>query len=423
MFCFPALVTEIITDNLAVIKNKGMGKGGLSENAGMFGIIGCLQPALGFGNKNRCYRMMSGIAGWIRIGMKLLHQFHIQGCFLFGLPDGSIFQGFSVIDKAARQSPAIGRILSFDQDDAVIDFNNDVNGDQRVTIRRFLICVHFTHNAVSFDSPFEIFDQCCYNRIRPKTIKVSIIEGGVNRKKCGVRIGFMMEINSAKWKALVKEGAEALKITVNEKQTEQLAIHAAELLKWNRRMNITAITDPFEMAIKHYVDSMAPVHYIPSEAALLDIGSGGGFPGIVLKILMPSLRVVLIDASRKKVSFLKHVIRTLRLERIEAHHVRGEHLPDGRYAQKEFDVIISRAFAALDTFAAMALPLLKHDGMIIAMKGKEADQEMEALKRLTIQSGDGAVIDWKDFEIDLIKYRLPRLESKRSLFILKPKRK
>lgn len=233
----------------------------------------------------------------------------------------------------------------------------------------------------------------------------------------------MMEIHSTKWKSLVKEGAEALNIPVNEKQIEQLAIHAAELLKWNRRMNITAITDPFEMAIKHYVDSMAPVRYIPHEAALLDIGSGGGFPGLVLKILMPSLRVILIDASRKKVSFLKHVIRTLKLERIEAHHTRGEHLPDERYAEKEFDVIISRAFAALDTFAAMALPLLKHDGMIIAMKGKEADQEMEALKRLTIPSGDGSVIDWQDFEIDLIKYRLPRLESKRSLFILKPKRK
>ena len=83
-------------------------------------------------------------------------------------------------------------------------------------------------------------------------------------------------------------------------------MHAAELVRWNQKINLTAITDPFEVAVKHFLDSLPAARLLPKDATLLDIGSGGGLPGLPLKILMPSLSITLIDASRKKVNFLKN---------------------------------------------------------------------------------------------------------------------
>ncbi len=195
--------------------------------------------------------------------------------------------------------------------------------------------------------------------------------------------------------------------------------HAEQLLKWNQKMNITAITDPEEVAIKHYVDAMAPVSRIPEKSALLDIGCGGGFPGIVLKIVMPSLQVTLVDASRKKVSFLKHVIHMLRLDGIDAHHVRGEHLPDQRFAQNGFDVVVSRAFSALDSFVSMAFPVLRENGRIIAMKGPQIDEELQTFNRLKLHTRNAALNPNDAFNIDVIQYQLPVLHSQRSLVIMK----
>ena len=103
---------------------------------------------------------------------------------------------------------------------------------------------------------------------------------------------------------------------------------------------------------------------------MLDIGSGGGFPGIPLKVLRPKLSVTLIDASRKKVSFLKHVIRTLKLDNIDAFHIRAEDLAAHPSYLNRFDVIISRALSSLEHFVRLAVPLLAKWGIIIAMRGK-----------------------------------------------------
>ena len=154
----------------------------------------------------------------------------------------------------------------------------------------------------------------------------------------------MMQIGSKKWQNLIYEGAKNLDIQIDKRKIEKFAIHALELMKWNQKTNLTAITDPFEVAIKHFLDSIVPVKIIPSNASLLDIGSGGGFPGIPLKIILPSLSVTLIDASRKKVSFLKHIIRILELKNIDALHIRAEEFANEPGVAKKFDVIISRAF-------------------------------------------------------------------------------
>lgn len=231
----------------------------------------------------------------------------------------------------------------------------------------------------------------------------------------------LSKVDSPEWRELVAQGARAMEIDVNDTQLDQLCAHAVLLLQWNRKMNITAITDPCEMAIKHYVDAMVPIKYISPDCSLLDIGSGGGFPGMVLKIMMPSLHVTLIDASRKKIGFLKYAVHHLGLDTIEAHHVRGEHLPGCEFAERKFDVAISRAFAALDVFTPMALPMLAENGVMLAMKGKRIDEELKTLDALNLgcHAPHGALTAKEIFDIDVIRYRLPVLNSRRSLVIIK----
>ena len=203
---------------------------------------------------------------------------------------------------------------------------------------------------------------------------------------------------------------------MNSESIERFACHARELLSWNRRINLTSITDPAEVAIKHYLDSILPVKWIPPVGRLLDVGSGGGFPGIPLKILLPKLSVTLIDSVRKKVSFQKHVIRTLALRNIEARHIRLEHFkPD-----VPFDVIVSRAFSPLEKFVPSAAPLLAEGGSIIALKGRYAEALAESERMIStrnsafFQETAGGLPD-----ITFEQILLPPTHAERTLVVIK----
>ncbi|MEA3435603.1 MAG: 16S rRNA (guanine(527)-N(7))-methyltransferase RsmG [Thermodesulfobacteriota bacterium] len=215
-----------------------------------------------------------------------------------------------------------------------------------------------------------------------------------------------MNIGSEQWKKLLEEGAANLNIHIDQKTTDQFSIHATELIKWNRKINLTTITDPVEVAVKHFLDSIISVRVMPEYGRLLDIGSGGGFPGIPIKIMIPSLSVSLIDASRKKISFLKHIIRNIKLIEINARHVRAEELAKENPIDNCFDVIICRAFSRLDKIIFQALPLLAKNGIIIAMKGKLPESELESAGKYNLS-------------LTVEKYKLPFLELERSLVILK----
>ena len=237
-----------------------------------------------------------------------------------------------------------------------------------------------------------------------------------------------MNIGSDKWKRLILKGAEELGISLEQGQIDRFVAHAVELAKWNRKINLTAIADPLEIAVKHFLDSIAPAGHIPPDGTMLDVGSGGGFPGVPLKIIFPSLTVTLIDASRKKVNFLKHLIRTLKLEGIQALHVRAEDLPDvnskdlfgqGRLFENGFDVVICRALTSLDGFALMAFPLLNSGGSIIALKGKVGEAEVESVRRVVRKTSGKAGFGDRRFSVDVKRYALPYLGSERSVVIIK----
>jgi 16S rRNA (guanine527-N7)-methyltransferase len=195
---------------------------------------------------------------------------------------------------------------------------------------------------------------------------------------------------------LLSKGAAAIGVQLDQQQLDQFDLLAAELIKWNRKINLTAITDEQEMVIKHFVDSLTLLQMIPESGSLLDIGSGGGFPSLPVKLLRPELEIVSVDAVEKKIIFQRQVARLLGLNRFTALHLRAEQLPE-QYSG-HFDCIVSRAFSDIPMFVGFAAPLLKEGGTIIAMKGKrgrsEVDESAEVLQQMAMQ-----IIDIRDLTL------------------------
>ncbi len=186
-----------------------------------------------------------------------------------------------------------------------------------------------------------------------------------------------MDIGSQDWVHLLKDGCKELSLIVDDFQIDRVTAYCRELVRWNRRINLTRIDAPRDIAIKHILDSLTPAQLIPVGATMLDLGSGAGFPGIPLKILRGDLTVDLVDASRKRIHFLKHIIRTLDFEGVSAHQMRAETLETDIFSGHLFDIIISRAFTSLYRLVCLSTPLLKENGILLAMKGPDCHAEVD----------------------------------------------
>jgi 16S rRNA (guanine527-N7)-methyltransferase len=224
-----------------------------------------------------------------------------------------------------------------------------------------------------------------------------------------------VDIDSEQWRQTVIRGASVLGLEVSVEQARSMQRHARELLQWNRTTNLTAITDPLDVAVKHYVDSLAAVIWIGRGARILDAGSGGGFPGIPLKIMRPDLTITLVDSVRKKVSFLKYAIRTLNLNGITAVHGRLEDLGSSLPYRNNYDLVMCRAFSSLEDFTRLTLPFLAAGGSLLAMKGPQVEHDHED------PAADGTIgRGGTSFSMQIHRYRLPLLEAQRRLVRLTP---
>jgi 16S rRNA (guanine527-N7)-methyltransferase len=177
---------------------------------------------------------------------------------------------------------------------------------------------------------------------------------------------------------LLLEGANSFGIHLDEKAIGAFDLYLKELLKWNRKINLTAIRSEKGIVVKHFIDSLSIYPHLAAAFSLLDIGSGAGFPGIPLKMVKPDLNVTLIDSVRKKVDFQRHIIRTLGLKGIEATHGRAEEEGLSQGMEGRFDTVISRAFSDLKTLLILSSPFLKKGGRVLAMKG-ETEEEVRVL--------------------------------------------
>lgn len=184
------------------------------------------------------------------------------------------------------------------------------------------------------------------------------------------------------------EHAREFGIELAPAQLDAFEVYYRDLVAWNSRFNLTTITERDEVIVKHFLDSLSVAPVLPpNTASLIDIGSGAGFPGLPLKIALPSLRVTLIDSTGKKIEFLKHMIAALNLRDATALHARAEELAHQSAHREKYDVAVARAIADLPTLLEYALPFVRVGGVFVAQKGVDVDEQVRRAARAIEELG------------------------------------
>ena len=216
---------------------------------------------------------------------------------------------------------------------------------------------------------------------------------------------------------LLREYAAEYGITVDDTACQKLDRYAELLVDWNQRMNLTAITDPHGIVLKHFTDSLTALSVLPKKngLSLIDVGTGAGFPGIPLALVRPDIRLTLLDSLNKRLIFLKEVCDELGI-RAELIHARAEEGGRNPKLREKFDAATARAVAAMPVLSEYCLPFVKVGGCFIAMKGPDSDAEIQAAKRVVELLG-GKVTEAKALSLP----HLPRdgvEQQERRLFVI-----
>jgi len=180
--------------------------------------------------------------------------------------------------------------------------------------------------------------------------------------------------------SLLRMAEQWLGLRLSTEQEEALEWFGAELLRWNERVNLTAIRTPEEVRAKHFLDSLSVLTATGclNSKRVVDVGTGAGFPGLVLKIACPQMRLTLVEAVGKKLDFCKHVAAALGLEGVAFLHARAEEVGRRGEHRESYDVAVARAVARLPVLAEYLLPLVRLGGVMVAQKGETAPQEVQA---------------------------------------------
>ena len=183
-------------------------------------------------------------------------------------------------------------------------------------------------------------------------------------------------MNIEEFKKIMIFYGEKIDIKFTEEQLNQFYEYMNLLLEWNEKINLTAITDPNEVILKHFIDSLTINKYIKENSTLADVGTGAGFPGIPLKILRPDLKITLVDSLNKRINFLNEVINKLNLVNIETVHSRIEDFGKDKKYRESFDFVTARAVANLAVLSEYLLPIAKVGGQCVCMKGSSVEEEL-----------------------------------------------
>lgn len=180
---------------------------------------------------------------------------------------------------------------------------------------------------------------------------------------------------------IFKEECTKNNIIIKEEKTKYFFDYMKYLLDWNEKINLTAIKDEKEFIVKHFVDSLTISELVGDNKRIIDVGTGGGFPGIPLKLLNENLNVSLVDSVNKKIMVLNDIINKMKLDNIEAIHTRAEDLAQNKDYRESFDIATSRAVSNMNTLVEYLLPFVKVGGHVICMKGPGYEEELNSSKK------------------------------------------
>lgn len=204
-------------------------------------------------------------------------------------------------------------------------------------------------------------------------------------------------------------------LELTEKQLQNFYNFMNLLIEKNKVMNLTGITEPKEVILKHFIDSLTILKYIDKNSTVIDVGTGAGFPGLPIKIAEDTIEMTLLDSLNKRINFLNEVIESNELNKIHTIHGRAEDFgKDVKYREK-FDIVTSRAVASLNVLLEYMLPFVKIGGKCICMKGSNCDDEIENAKNaIKILGGEKEKIE---------KFTLPNSDNNRTILIIKKVKK
>lgn len=190
-------------------------------------------------------------------------------------------------------------------------------------------------------------------------------------------------------KTYLKEEAAEMGFSLSEEQLAQFDRYAAMLVEWNEKVNLTAILEPREIVVKHFVDSLCLLEHcqLAEGAHLVDIGTGAGFPAIPVKLYRPDLQITMIDSLGKRIRFLESVASELGLTGVKAIHGRGEDMGKEATYREKFDLATARAVRGLRELSEYCLPYVKVGGLFVAMKGPDVEEELTQAKNAIITLG------------------------------------
>lgn len=213
----------------------------------------------------------------------------------------------------------------------------------------------------------------------------------------------MRELKS--YEKCLQDACDYAGITLNEQMLDMFEIYYTELIDWNEQINLTAITDKQDVYLKHFADSIYGTKFMPQNCSLCDIGTGAGFPAVVVKIVRPDIVITLVDALEKRIKFLNELITKLGLINITALHLRAEDVKFKQSYLNRFDIVTARAVAKMNTLTEYCLPFVKPNGKFVAYKSNKIEQEVLDCKK-AVQVLGGGNIDLKEYQLDAETSRL-----------------
>lgn len=202
---------------------------------------------------------------------------------------------------------------------------------------------------------------------------------------------------------------------LSSKQKEQFATYYNKLIEFNKKVNLTRITDKNEVYLKHFFDSITPLlefsDLFKGEKSLCDVGAGAGFPSLPIKILCPDLSITIVDSLGKRLKFLDELVSDLSLDKVTLVHSRAEDAGQNKNLREKFDLVTGRAVARMSVLSEYCLPLAKVDGYLVALKGPKAQDELAEAKN-AIEVLGGSVKEVKELT-------LPDTDDERTLIVVK----